>query len=141
MSAETVVKGSCVCGAVAFEIKPPYRFFQYCHCSRCRKRTGSIHAANIAVLADQCAYTRGEENVKRFELSTAVGWSNCFCATCGSGLPWRTRNGKAWIVPSSALDDDPIERPTRNVHMASRATWEVPAATLPEFEGEPPRPA
>src|SRR5690349_5102994 len=104
-------KGTCVCGAVEFEVRPPYRFFQYCHCSRCRKRSGSIHAANLAVMADQLTWLRGEAHVKRFELDGAKSWCNCFCDLCGSGLPWATRNGKAFIVPAGALDDDPIERP------------------------------
>lgn len=131
-------KGSCVCGAVTFEVDPPYRFFQYCHCSRCRKRSGSIHAANMAVPAAQVRFLTGEENVKTFVLPTANGWSNAFCGTCGSGMPWLVKTGKAWIVPAGAMDDDPGERPTRNVHMASKAVWEVPAASLPDFE-EPAR--
>src|SRR5687767_13757072 len=124
-------KGSCVCGAVAFELNPPYRFFQYCHCTRCRKRTGSIHAANLAVLVDQFAWVRGEEHVARFELPNATSWCNGFCKQCGSGLPWQTRNGRAVVVPAGALDDDPIERPVRNVWMGSRAAWEVEASSLP----------
>lgn len=51
-------------------------------------------------------------------------------------MPWKTRNGTAYIVPSGALDDDPIERPTRNVHVASRAAWEVAASELPAFDAE-----
>ena len=129
--------GTCVCGAVAFEVRPPFRFFQYCHCSRCRKRTGSIHAANIAVFADQLTITRGAEHAKAFELATAKSWGNAFCDVCGSGLPWLTRNGKAWIVPAGALDEDPVERPNRNVWMGSRAQWEVAAATLPEHDEDP----
>jgi hypothetical protein len=132
--------GSCVCGAVAFEVTPPYRFFQYCHCSRCRKRTGSIHAANIAVPAGQLRWLRGENHAKRFELASATSWCNSFCEICGSGLPWRTRNGKAFIVPSGALDDDPVERPTRNIWMSSKAAWEVEASSLPMFDEDPPRP-
>ena len=131
--------GSCHCGAVAFEVRTPYRFFQYCHCSRCRKRTGSIHAANVAVLAEQLTFTRGAEHIRYFELASAKSWGNSFCDVCGSGLPWPTRNGKAWIVPAGGLDDDPIERPTRNIHMASRASWEITAAELPSFDDEPPR--
>ena len=133
-------RGSCVCGAVAFEVTPPYRFFQYCHCTRCRKRSGSIHAANIAVPAEQLVFLRGQEHVKRFELATASNWSNCFCDVCGSGLPWKTRNGKAYVVPAGALDDDPVARPTRNVWVGSRAAWEIAAAELPAFDEEPPRP-
>ncbi len=133
--------GSCVCGAVAFEVTPPYRFFQYCHCSRCRKRSGSIHAANLAVLVDQFRWVRGEEHVKRFKLENTKSWSNWFCDTCGGGLPWLSGNGKAYIVPAGALDDDPGERPTRNIWVGSRAAWEVPASSLEAFDEEPPRPA
>ena len=134
-------KGTCVCGAVEFEITPPYRFFQYCHCSRCRKRSGSIHAANIAVLAEQFAWVRGEEHVKRFEHPAAKSWSNCFCDVCGSGLPWKTRNQKAFIVPAGGLDEDPGARPTRNIWYGSRAMWHVDASTLEHFDEEPPPPA
>jgi hypothetical protein len=90
-------------------------------------------------MVDQLSFTRGEAHAKRFELATAKAWCNSFCEVCGSGLPWLTRNGKAWIVPSGALDDDPVERPTRNVWMSAKAPWEVPAATLPDFPEEPPR--
>ncbi len=131
------IPGSCVCGAVHYALTPPFRFFQYCHCSRCRKRTGSAHAANIAVLADQLTFTAGEELVQRFELPATKGWSNAFCSRCGSGMPWRTRNGRAWIVPSGSLDADPGERPSRNIHFASRASWYTHASELQIFEEEP----
>ncbi len=60
--------GSCVCGAVAFRIEGPFRGFQYCHCSRCRKKTGSSHVANIFVPVGQFHWERGEDKVRRFEL-------------------------------------------------------------------------
>lgn len=135
--AEPHIRGSCVCGAVRYAIRPPYRFFQYCHCSRCRKRSGSAHAANIAVLIDQLAFTAGADQVTTFELPAAKSWGNAFCSRCGSGLPWKTRNGRAWIVPAGSLDDDPGERPTRNIHYASRAAWHADAAGLPTFDAEP----
>lgn len=130
------IKGSCVCGAVQFAIRPPYRFFQYCHCSRCRKRTGSAHAANIAILVDQLVWLAGEDPIRRFELPTAKSGGTAFCTTCGSGLPWLTRNGRAWIVPAGTLDDDPGEKPTRNIHFASRAVWHAIAGELPVFDAE-----
>lgn len=126
--------GSCVCGAVAFELRPPYRFFQSCHCSRCRKRSGSIHAANIAVPKDQFTWLRGEAHVQKFELSTAKAWGNAFCTTCGSTMPWLNRTGLAYVVAAGALDDDPIERPLRNIHVGSRAGWAIAATALPEVD-------
>lgn len=130
--------GSCVCGAVRFSINPPYRFFQYCHCTRCRKRSGSAHAANLAVPTAQFAWTQGQEHVRRYELPEAKSWSTSFCATCGSGLPWATKNGRNVIVPAGGLDEDPEDRPSRNIHYGSRAVWHRDAASLPVFDEEPP---
>lgn len=129
-------EGSCVCGAVAWRVEPPFRFFQYCHCSRCRKRSGAPHAANIAVLDGQLHILRGHDALRRFELPSAKSWCNAFCSICGSAAPWQTRNGKAWIVPCGGLDSDPGARPSRNIHFGSRAVWYAHAAELPIFDGE-----
>ena len=90
-----MTRGSCVCGAVAFRIEGPFRGFQYCHCSRCRKKTGSSNAANIFVPVDQFSWEQGEEKVKRFELSSAKYWSTAFCQDCGSAMPWLTKTGES----------------------------------------------
>lgn len=131
------VEGSCLCGQVRFRMEPPYRGFQYCHCSRCRKTSGSAHAANVFVPAEQFAWTAGEEHVRRHELASARWFCTGFCAECGSRLPWISRNGKVVIVPAGALDDDPVERPARNVHFASRAPWSTPSSELPTFDDAP----
>ncbi|RPH66319.1 MAG: aldehyde-activating protein, partial [Hyphomicrobiales bacterium] len=39
--------GSCLCGDVRFEIAGDFEKFYLCHCSRCRKDTGSAHGANL----------------------------------------------------------------------------------------------
>jgi hypothetical protein len=41
------ITGACLCGAVAYAAEGPFPVFQYCHCSRCRRFTGSAHAANV----------------------------------------------------------------------------------------------
>ncbi len=125
------LKGSCLCGAVAWEARPPFRFFQYCHCSRCRKRSGTAHAANLLADAAQLAWTHGEESVRRWELPGARAYCTGFCATCGSALPWQTKNGRFFVVPAGGLDDAPGILPDRNVHWDSRAPWYVHAKDLP----------
>ena len=130
-------RGSCLCGAVAFRIEGAVKLFQYCHCSRCRKSSGSAHAANIFVPADQLVFEQGQELLRRYELPTAKYWCSAFCATCGARLPWLTRNGKAYVVPAGSLDDDPGARPTRNVHFASRGPWYLAASDLETHDGEP----
>ena len=129
--------GSCLCGAVGWAVRPPFRFFQYCHCSRCRKRSGTAHAANLLADAAQLTWTRGEDAVRRWEMPGARAYCTGFCAQCGSALPWITKNGRFVVVPAGGLDDEPAERPNRNVHWASRAAWYAHASELPLYDADP----
>lgn len=131
------IRGSCVCGAVRFEVTAPFKAFQYCHCSRCRKKSGTAHVANVFVALDQFRWQQGEELVRRFELPDAKYWCSGFCTQCGSSMPWLSKTGKSWIVPAGAFDDDVPERPARNVYFASRASWYVHASELEAFDTYP----
>jgi len=133
------VQGSCLCGAVAYGMDTPYRGFQYCHCSRCRKRTGSAFVSNIFVPVDQFEWLRGEDQVKRFELPNTKYWSTAFCTTCGSPVPWLTKNGKVMVVGAGGLDVDPGERPTFSVYYGSRADWYTDVSDLEMHETLPGR--
>jgi len=124
---------------VRFSIERPFRTFQYYHCSRCRKATGSAHAANLFLPASQFAWTAGEELTRRYEHAPARAFCTGYCSRCGGNLPWVTRNGKMVIVPAGALDADPGERPTRSVYFASRAPWYVHCSDLPAPDEEPLR--
>lgn len=72
-----------------------------------------------------------------FPLPGAKSFSSGFCDTCGSATPWLTKSKKAFIVPAGGLDDDPGEKPRRNVHFASRASWYAPASELESFDETP----
>ena len=52
-------RGSCLCGSVTFEVQGPPSAFRYCHCSRCRKASGSAHAANMLVPETQFRWLAG----------------------------------------------------------------------------------
>lgn len=132
-----VFHGSCLCGTVAYEILPPLGTFQYCHCSRCRKKSGSAHASNIFVKPGQFRWTRGEDRVTRFEMPEAEHYASMFCSVCGSSLPWLTKSGAIVVVPAGSLDDDPGVRPTRNIFRASGARWHEAVDSLPSFDELP----
>lgn len=123
--------GSCLCGAVAYQIEGPYLMFQYCHCSRCRKFTGSAHGSNLFVESGKFRWLKGEERVGRYEMPEAKYFASCFCRDCGSSLPWRPKNSdKAVVVPAGTLDQDPGIKPERNIFWASRAPWRVECAAI-----------
>src|SRR3974390_971740 len=92
--------GSCLCGAVRFEIQGEFERFYLCHCEYCRKDTGSAHAANLFSSTAILKGVSGEERVKRFNLP-ATRHNKAFCSTCASALP--KMNGKLLVVPAGSL--------------------------------------
>jgi hypothetical protein len=124
------VRGSCLCGSVTYEISLPVDRFIYCHCSRCRKATGSAHAANIYIEPDAFRWTRGEDKIRRFDLPSARSFATSFCADCGAPLPHQTRSGREVVVPAGSLDDDPGVRPTANFYSEFRAPWAMSPGSL-----------
>ena len=129
--------GSCLCGEVHYEITGSLGVFQYCHCSRCRKFTGSAHAANIIVAPNQFEWLKGEEWLGRYEVTDARHFATSFCTQCGSSLPWHAQSGKAVIIPAGTLDDDPDIRPFQNIFYGSKASWYSEASELIKYDGLP----
>lgn len=117
------IRGGCLCGAVSFEVDLPFLKFVQCHCSRCRKATGSSFAANAYVLPPSFRWTLGESLIRRFHLPIARSFSTSFCCQCGSPLPHATRSGHEIIIPAGSLMDDPGTSPTINACWDSRARW------------------
>jgi hypothetical protein len=136
---ENKVNGSCFCKKVNYEISGNMGVFQYCHCSRCQKVTGSAHAANLFVTPDDFKWLSGEENVGRYDPPETKYFATSFCKNCGSPLPWLSKSGQVVIVPAGSLDGDPGIRPTQNIHCGSRSAWYTDASSLPEHEDMPPR--
>ncbi len=135
----TQVNGRCLCGSVSYAITGNLGIFQYCHCSRCRKFTGSAFASNILVRADHFKWTQGEPNIGRYELPEAKYFATTFCTKCGSSLPWLSKSGRAVVVQAGTLDDDPQIRPSQNIFYESRACWYEDPEQLVKYQEIPPK--
>ena len=133
------MRGSCLCGKVTYEITPPFKTFQYCHCSRCRKFTGSSHAPNLFVPPAQFKWLSGEDQLGRFELADAKYFATCFCKTCGSSMPWLVQGGANIVLPAGTLDEDPGILPQQNLFWGSKASWLISPFDLPKHDELPPR--
>ena len=131
------VKGSCLCGKVAYEITGNLGIFQYCHCSRCRKFTGSAHASNVFVSPNQFRWIAGESLVGNYSLEEAKHFATAFCQNCGSSLPWHAKSGKTVIVPAGTLDEHPGIEPFQNIFCASKAEWYKAPNELPQYDEFP----
>ncbi len=120
---EKSINGSCLCGAITWTVKGPFEAFHLCHCSRCRKGTGSAHAANIFTRPENITWLQGQDLIKRFELPEAKRFSKCFCTQCGSTVPYVSRTGEVLLIPAGSLDEDPEIRPQDNIFWDDRAPW------------------
>jgi len=128
---DELLQGSCLCGAVTYRITPPFLRFAHCHCSRCRKATGSAHASNLYVSPEHFAWTAGHDQVVRFDLPTARSFATTFCKRCGAPLPHHTRSGREVVVPAGSLDTAPPLRPQAHIFWASRPSWSCGNDALP----------
>ena len=120
-TAESTINGSCLCGAVTFEADAVYRMYLYCFCSRCRKKSGSAHSANLFLDNDKFRWLSGEEHVVNYKLPEAEGITNCFCKTCGCRMPRVTDKGVS--IPAGSLNGTPDKEPDKCIYWDSRADW------------------
>jgi hypothetical protein len=121
--AEQLLRGSCLCNAVRYELRPPFLRFAHCYCSRCRKTTGGVRSTNIALKVDQFRWTSGEELISRYDLPTARSFATAICTRCNCPVPHSNRSGEHIIVPAGTLDDDPGSRPSAHRYWGSRVSW------------------
>ena len=132
-----IAKGSCLCKAVAYEVELPFIRFMYCHCSRCRKATGSAHAANGFVKPEAFRWIKGTDMVQRYDLPEAPRFGLQFCKICGSRVPHSSRDGKSFVIPAGSLDEDPGTQPQAVIFWGSRAPWYRHCAEMDKHEELP----
>lgn len=131
------ISGSCLCGEISYQFTGPIKVFQYCHCSRCQKFTGSAHASNIIIDSTQFRWLSGDNSLGRFELPDAKYFATSFCKICGSSLPCLTKSGKAVVIPAGTLDDDPQAKPVHNIYYSNKAPWHEEVGDLIKYEELP----
>jgi hypothetical protein len=128
--------GSCLCGEVTFEIEGDFENFYLCHCGRCRKDTGSAHAANLFSSTAKLRWLSGQEKIRTFNFRSE-GHIKSFCTNCGSALPNVQMDGKLLVVPAGSIDSDVDIKPQGHIYYASKANWDTELEKVPKFEELP----
>ena len=126
-----MIRGSCHCGAVRFEIDE-VRALTHCHCANCRKLTGAAFASYAHVEAQKFRFVAGKDMTVTYE--SAPGSFRHRCKVCGCLTPGRAPYLTTISVPAGLLDDDPIARPRLHVFTSSRAPWWTIQDDLPKYE-------
>lgn len=129
--------GSCLCGAVRYEVSGDLAPIQLCHCEDCRKAQGSAFGANMPVAAENFRLVSGQSDLRAYESSP--GKERVFCGTCGSPILSRLTANPAVVRVRVGTLDAPVAAPLAfHFHTASKADWWEITDGLPQYPG--PRP-
>lgn len=131
----TVVGGSCLCGAVRYEVYGPFLRAGHCHCSRCRKHSGAGMSTQGRVAREHFRLLRGEEMIETFRPQPNAA-AKAFCRRCGSSMFGGTwPDGPEISIRFGSLDGDPGIRPGCHTFTDSAAPWDAITDDLPQHPG------
>lgn len=138
-----VIKGSCLCAGVKFEIGGEVTPIQNCHAERCRKATGGAYAPELLVPKDGFVWSCGEELLTEYTAPILNGpprYKRAFCKNCGSPLPVEIEGMNFMILLAGILDTDPGVQEFRHAFIGQKACWHEITDKLPSYDGLPPVP-
>ena len=137
-----MVRGSCLCGGVAFEIDGRLTPIQLCHARRCQKATGAAFAPELAARRTGFRWLRGEELLTTYEaplLREPPPYRRVFCRVCGSPMPVDREGTDLVILLAGSIDEGADDvRPFRHIFTSQRPAWDAVSDALPAFPERPP---
>ena len=130
-SARTLA-GKCLCGAVGYAVADEFVYAMNCHCSNCRRATGSAFKPFAGIERDKLRLTRAEDCLLIFGDRNKS--HDAHCKLCGSLLYSVVRAGAYVHVTMGTLVDDPTIRPSAHIFVGSKARWFTICDDLPQYE-------
>lgn len=97
-----MIKGSCCCGRVQFEITEKPTMMGMCHCSRCRKVGAS---SLVFVKNDHFQITQGLDSISTFKAEPPYQYNRCFCSNCGTALGDVLSDMPSFPINANCIDD------------------------------------
>ena len=118
----TPIRGSCLCGEVAFEVTPPAKFCSHCHCTMCRRAHGAPFVTWVGIPEAQVRVVKGQGTLMRYRSSP--GGSRTFCGKCGTQLFCQNDHAPGLIdVTRASLPDDAGFDPMSHIYYSDKAAW------------------
>lgn len=118
-----MAKGQCNCGSVAFEIDSDISEVFICHCSICRKSTGSNGIAVVVVDNDVFQWIRGKSMIAFWEKPDAA-WHTSFCRVCGSSLPGVNDESRMYVPAGLITEGGESLKVAHHIWVESKAVWD-----------------
>lgn len=114
------LRGRCYCGAVEYSVADAFLYAANCHCSNCRRTTGSAFKPFAGIEREQLVITKGGDDLLIFG---GPDNHNAHCRLCGSLLYSLVRNAQYVHVTMGTLVDAPSIWPTKHIFVGSKAPW------------------
>jgi hypothetical protein len=125
--------GKCLCGAINYAVADEFKYALNCHCSDCRRATGSAFKPFAGIERSKLDITRGKEQVLIFGDANAN--HDVHCKICGSLLYSVVGGGVTVHVTLGTLIDAPSIRPTAHIFVGDKAPWFKITDDLPQHDG------
>jgi hypothetical protein len=129
-------RGSCLCGQVQYEIDNALGPIVFCHCSICRKTTGTAHQAVTRIPSASFRIVRGQEVLREFQIEPFH--HRFFCSNCGSGIYARRDTKPEIVIVRLGTLDTPVDREiSAHIFVGSKASWDHIPDDAPKYEEWP----
>jgi hypothetical protein len=116
---------------VDYAVADEFTYAANCHCSNCRRTTGSAFKPFAGIVRDKLIVTKSKDNLMIFGDETG---NDTHCKLCGSLIYSLVRAGAFVHVAMGTLVDDPTIRPTKHIFVGSKAPWFTITDDLPQYE-------
>lgn len=130
------MNGSCLCGAVEYEIDQLDMPIAHCHCRSCRKANAAAFVSAAGVKREHFRWIKGKEKLAAFESSP--GKLRHFCSVCGSHLVAERLAQPHVILRMATLDEDPGAKPVMHIWRSHDAPWLQDDTGVPFYQGWQP---
>lgn len=131
-----MLKGSCLCNGIQYEIDSELGKIMQCHCQKCRKANGSAFAVNAPIPTQSFKYIKGEELTSEFESTPGV--FRVFCSRCASPLySRRPAEPEILRLRIGTLDTPLTTKPAMHIFVGSKAEWNEVTDNIPQYDERP----
>lgn len=128
-----LLRGSCYCGAVRFDVADEFSYALNCHCSDCRRATGSAFKPFAGIEHEKLQLQKGEDCLLIY--GNPEENHDVRCKTCGSLLYSVVSEGLRVHVTLGSLLDEPSSHPSAHIFVGDKAPWYQITDALPQYEG------
>ncbi len=129
------LSGACLCGSVRYSVPDEFEYALNCHCSQCRRATGSAFKSIAAIKRSKVCLTSGKDSLLIYGDENSA--HDLHCRTCGSLLFSVVREGSYAHVAMGTLVDQPTIKPSMHIFVGSKAPWYEITDDLPRYRDFP----